>query len=212
MERKTMTLTRILTELKNIKAKFNDGITRFSPVTYKVGNKLATQGVSEDDFIKNAQAALNSATDLTNYRYKLKRALNRANATTMVKIANMEPMTIAEAIDYKDVLAYKRTLLNHLRREYDKVTRKMESVVADNDSKLNQMVNTMLGQDNSVTTKESSFKNLAEQFGLTNKVAIVDPCGVMKLIDALSKEINDFEADVDASLSEINSKTEVVIE
>lgn len=211
MERKTMTLTRILTELKNIKAKFNDGITRFSPVTYKVGNKLATQGVSEDDFIKNAQAALNSATDLTNYRYKLKRALNRANATTMVKIANMEPMTIAEAIDYKDVLAYKRTLLNHLRREYDKVTHKMESVVADNDSKLNQMLNTMLGKDNSVTTKES-IKNLTEQLGLTNKVAIVDPCGVMKLIDALSKEINDFEADVDASLSEINSKTEVVIE
>ena len=123
----------------------------------------------------------------------------------------MEPMTIAEAIDYKDVLAYKRTLLNHLRREYDKVTHKMESVVADNDSKLNQMLNTMLGKDNSVTTKES-IKNLTEQLGLTNKVAIVDPCGVMKLIDALSKEINDFEADVDASLSEINSKTEVVIE
>lgn len=207
-----MTLTRILTELKNIKAKFEDGITRFTPVTYKVGNKLATQGVSEEDFIKNAEAAYNSVTDLTNYRYKLKRALNRANATTMVKIANMEPMTIAEAIDYKEVLAYKRTLLNHLRREYDKVTRKMESVAADNDTKLNQMVNTMLGKDNSVTTKESILKNLSEQFGLTNKVSIVDPCGVLKLIDTLSKEINDFEADVDASLSEINGKTEVVIE
>ena len=207
-----MTLTRILTELKNIKQKFNDGIDRFSPVTYKVGTRLATQGVTEEEFNKNAQAALNSSNDLINYRYRLKRALNRANATTMVKIANLEPMTIAEAIDYKDVLTYKRQLLNHLRREYDKVTRKMESVVADNETKLNQMANTTLGKDNTVTTREALLKSLADQFNTINKVAIVDPCNIRQLIDELSEEIANFEADVDASLSEINGKTEVTIE
>lgn len=210
MDKKTLTLTRALTELKTLDRKINSALSSLNPVTYEVGGKLATPTTTEE-FNKKAKASYASVKDLINYRAALKRAVVRANANTEVKVNGMT-MTIAEAIDYKNIIKYKKDLLKTLRSANKDVLSRIERAEQSNEEKLQQMLNTYLGNDKAGGKLDDSIKNVTESFKKANEVKLVDPLKIADLIETLDQEITDFDTEIDAVLSETNGKTEIEVE
>lgn len=212
MDKKTLTLTRALTELKTLDRRISNAIGDLGPVTYSVGGKMVLP-TTQEDFISKAESQFNSVKDLINYRAALKRAVVLANAQTLVKVNNLT-MTIAEAIDYKQIINYKKTLLKRLRTAYAEVTNRVNSVESNNEAKLQQLLNTALGGDKAGAGNkvDDIIKNMSDSFKKANEVKLVDPINVSALIDALDKEITEFDTEIDAVLSETNGKTEITFE
>ena len=212
MDKKTLTLTRALTELKTLDRRIGNAINNLTPVTYSVGGKMVIP-TTQEEFNSNAESQYSSVKDLINYRAALKRAVVLANAQTVVKVNNLT-MTIAEAIDYKQIINYKKTLLKRLRTTYAEVTQRISSVESNNESKLQQLLNTALGGDKAGAGNkvDDIIKNMSDSFKKANEVKLVDPLKVSALIDALDKEITEFDTEIDAVLSETNGKTEITFE
>lgn len=212
MDKKTLTLTRALTELKTLDRRISNAIGDLAPVTYSVGGKMMIP-TTQEEFINKAESQYNSVKDLINYRAALKRAVVLANAQTLVKVNNLT-MTIAEAIDYKQIINYKKTLLKRLRTAYAEITNRINSVESNNEVKLQQLLNTALGNDKAGAGNkvDDIIKNMSDSFKKANEVKLVDPLKVSALIDALDKEITEFDTEIDAVLSETNGKTEITFE
>lgn len=210
MDKQTLTLTRALTKLKTLDRQISSALSQLTPVTYEVGGKPASP-ITTEEFNKKAKAAYESVKDLINYRAALKRAVVRANASTEVKVNGMT-MTIAEAIDYKNIIKYKKDLLKTLRTSNSDVLKRIERVEQSNEEKLQQMLNTYLGNDKGNGKLDDIIKNVTDSFKKANEVKFVDPLKVANLIETLEQEITDFDTEIDAILSETNGKTEIEVE
>src|SRR5690554_4907003 len=96
-----MTITRGLSELKLI----NDRIQRkINDARFAVGNKNNNKkidGMTIEEFNKNAKSQYQSIQDLIERRKKIKSAIVDSNAKTVVTIAGKE-MTVASAIERKE--------------------------------------------------------------------------------------------------------------
>jgi hypothetical protein len=96
-----MTLHKALAELKLLDSRITSTIRTG---TYCVANKASNQkikGVKLDEFKESMKADYASATDLINRRIAIKKAVVLSNATTKVKINDVE-YTVAEAIELKN--------------------------------------------------------------------------------------------------------------
>ncbi|ADG60046.1 tail fiber protein [Acinetobacter phage Acj9] len=127
------TITRALVTLKHGKDQFTEALreARFSGV-FRNGTEIST-GTDTAKFKEASRKTVQSLTDKLEAEFELRRKVNKANATTMVKIGDKE-MTIADALTYrthilpqlkalhqrlvKD-LAANRALYTNTEREYD---------------------------------------------------------------------------------------------
>ena len=67
-----------------------------------------------------------------------------------------------------------------------------------------------MGKDN-VKIGENDVNSITEPYIEKNEFHLVDPLNLAKTIEDLSDEIEDFESNVDAALSEINALTFIEI-
>ena len=118
-------------------------------------------------------------------------------------------MTIVDAINYKDTIMYKRTLASNLLAKSNRVLAKITTENERVEAKADRNVEVMLGTD----TKHSDVevKALTEPFIERNKLTLVDPLEVVKKLEDLQNEVDTFEAEVDAILSESNAITSIEI-
>ena len=189
-----MTLHRVLSELKTLDKRINNGVAKLDVIGIKKGDKFL-KPVSEDEFTSNAKADVESLEALIQRRYDLKRALILANATHTV-IVNGMVMTIAEAIDYKAVISYKELEYKRLNRLYQEYLAKFENESRTNEEKLNNLILSATGKDSS---KE------------TNAIKAVDPINLKQKLETLRNEIDGFMTEVDAVLSEANATVTVEV-
>lgn len=203
-----MTLHRVLIELKTLDKRIENGISNLNLVGLKKGDTFR-QPMTEDDFTKKATADLESVEALIERRHALKRALILANATNTVEV-NGKTLTIAEAIDYKTVITYKRAELKKLASLYADIMRQYNAAVESNESKLESFVLAMAGKESSKLTA-SELEQLTTTFNKTNKVEIVDPVGIKERLDSLKEEIDGFTCNIDAILSEANAVVTVEV-
>ena len=189
-----ITLTRALVELKNIDKRIQSAISKGVFVSYSGTNTEPRQG------IEKAGSTYQSISDLLARRIKLKSAIVTSNATTKVKICGRE-MTVAEAIETKSSINNYKRLLAELKDQYGESVRMVE---VKNEA-VKRELDRILRESKDVSGK------LKEGYYEMNSVKLHDPINVAKKIEDLEKYINDFEADVDATLSESNAKTTVKI-
>lgn len=143
--------------------------------------------------------------DLVSRRDTIKRAIVLSNATTNVTIGGKWKGTVAEAIEHKSSLSYKKKLLEKMKDDVLAAESDYKTAVEERDSRLDRLLSSELGKD--VKTNPETIAALTASFQETNKIVIVDPLNLKSKAGELEEEIDIFESNVDWVLSETNGKT-----
>lgn len=202
----TISITRALAELKLLDSRIH---TTMNEVKFAVCvSKKTSYNVDKNTFYSQTVAKHQSLMDLIARREKIKAAIMKSNATTIVKIGARE-MTVSEAIEMKHAIAYKEKLLGILRVQRQQVNAEYES----HKMRVKQSIDANISQicSREVKPDPSTIQNLTDMMWKSDPVEIYDPIGLDKAIDALSNEIEDFKLNVDFALSESNSLTKIEV-
>ena len=197
----SMSITQGLAELKLLDKRLNKRLEGEPWV--KLSTK--TNRVDTDELKKSAESVYTSYMDLVTRRDAIKRAIVMSNATTKVIIGNKWSGTVAEAIEHKSSLVYKKKLLTKMKNDVLTAESEYKSETEERDSRLDRLLSSELGKD--VKTNPETIASLSTSFQETNKITIVDPLNLKAKATALEEDIDAFETNVDWVLSETNGKT-----
>lgn len=212
MTKLKMTIHRALAELKLIDSRIEKQISLIEPSGLMQIGKLVNNLHTKDDFEKETAAKLQSATDLIERKNKIKSAIVEANGKTMVMIGENK-MTIADAINFKTVILVKKNLINTLTKKHKSVVAKFNTENERINNIALENAKIMLGKqgDDRVKPNDEDVASIIDPFVKRNEFHLVDPLKVDILIEKLQTEVDDFEVEVDAVLSEINAITKIEI-
>ena len=209
---KKMTIHRALAELKLIDSKIEKAISVIEPTGIMQVNKLVNNFYKKEDFENDAKSKYQSVIDLIERKNKIKSAIVTTNGITEVEISGIK-MTIADAINFKSIIVFKKNLIATLIKKHNAIkskftieNEKIEKIALEN-------AKIMIGKegDNKIKPTDEDVKNIIEPFVKRNEFHLVDPLKVEELTEKLQKEVSDFEVEVDAALSEVNAITIIEI-
>lgn len=204
-----MTIHRALSELKLIDARIEKAILAIEPTGVTQKDKLVNQFYKKEDFEKEAKAKFQSVNDLIERKNKIKSAIVKANGVTQVEI-NGEKMTIADAINFKQVIDFKKKLIATLEQKHRNAKATAERNNKQVEDNALRLAEAALQKDN-VKINDGDAVAITEPYLAKNQFHLVDPLKVDELVEKLQTEVNDFESEVDAVLSEINAVTVIEI-
>jgi hypothetical protein len=208
MTKEKMTIHRALAELKLIDSRIEKAISVIEPTGVMQKDKPVNGFYKKEDFETDAKAKYQSVIDLIERKNKIKSAIVAANGVTNVTIAN-QTMTIADAINFKTVVVFKKNLIATLVKKHNAVKSKftVENEKVKNIALENAKI--MIGKqgDDRVKATDDDVKAIIEPFVKRNEFHLVDPLKVEELTEKLQEEVTNFETEVDAVLSEINAIT-----
>ena len=198
------TVTRALVELKTLEKRINKTISECNVL------KVRSRGDKWDvnEFSRDAQSNFQSAIDLISRRDSIKARIMESNAVTKVKIGNRE-YTVAEVIDRKRNLVYRKTLLEQLRKQRQENQALFERKQQEMKGRLDRLIEIEFGKD--VKSNADQVSNITKQYFESNKIELVDPINVQTKIKVLEDEIMEFEKEADLVLSESNAVTKISI-
>jgi hypothetical protein len=204
-----MSIQRGLSELKLLDKRINNAMSGAKLISVRVGEKPVIGYKDDEDFSVQANAKIDSITDLIKRRDAIKGAIVVANATTPVKVGD-ETMTIATAIERKDSIVHLKNLHNLLRNQYvtalNEYQRKDDSFKAN----LDKHLETLYGKEGKAKGLEN--RDALKPFLDMNEPHLVDPLQLKQVMDKLQEQIDVFESECDLSLSEVNVKTDITVE
>jgi len=203
-----MSVTQGLAELKLLDKRIN------KEITYVFWAQISTKKNKVDEVAlkKIAQAEYQSYMDLVKRRDTIKRAIVLSNAQTPVSIGTGPKKwvgTVAEAIEHKSSLTYKKSLLAKMKACIASVDAEYEKATEAVEKRLDALLSSELGKD--VKTNPETIAALTSSFMENNKVELVDPMDLKKMTKDLEDEIDSFESNVDWVLSEANGKTMITV-
>lgn len=200
-----MTIHRGLSELKLIGSKIETQTNNLIPSGIMQKDKLVNGTTKQEDFEKSAKERYQSVIDLITRGNKIKSAIVKANGETDVKIGT-ETMKIADAINIKTVLGYKKNLIALMEKRHTQTKANLEKNNAQIDTNALKLAEVALGKQG-IKIGEDDAQKVIGPFLEANKFSLIDPLQVERVIEELSKGVLDFESEVDAALSEINAVT-----
>lgn len=204
-----MTITRGLAELKLLDSRINRSINEAVLGSNSVGKKLPTGYNSVEDVEKRAKSDYQSVKDLLKRRNAIKSAIVLSNATTVVEVAGVK-MTVAEAIERKTSISYEEQLLSKMRSTYTQVVNHVDRINNEMKARLDSHLETLFGKEGKVNPQ--SHEDIVKAFKADNEATFIDPINLEKQINELVKNIEDFNMEVDFTLSESNTITRITIE
>lgn len=196
-----MSVHRGLGELKLYSNKIESGLSGAFVVANKKSNK--TIGGKSIEEVENAiKGNFDSVVALLENRNIIKDAIIKSNATTIVTVAGKE-MSVAEAIERKNSILLSKEFVDTLQRQFMNENHKVEVNNEQLQTKLESFLQATLGDKRDVET----VKSLTKTFQDSNEFTLIDPKHIQDYIAKLSKEIQEFETQVDYVLSESNATT-----
>lgn len=204
-----MTIHRGLAELKLINSKIEKEIEQILPCVPEQNGKLMGVFIEKKDFEKNAQSNYDSILALIERKNKIKCAIVKKNAETKVTIAQRE-LTIAEAINFKSLVEFKKLFIESLKKKYQTVKANVEKNNLLVDQNCQKILEATFGKDN-VKVDPSNMEAVKKPFMEMHQFGIYDPINTEEKIKTLEKSVLNFETEVDAVLSEINAVTFIEI-
>jgi len=196
-----MSITQGLAELKLLDKRLVKGLVNVDWL--HISTK--TKRVNEEEVKKTASSEYQSYMALVKRRDTIKRAIVLSNASTSVRIGTKWSGTVAEAIEHKSSLSYKKKLLERMKDNVRVTELEFKEATSDIESRLDRLLSSELGKD--VKTNPDTINALTSSFQENNKVVLVDPLDLKSKIKELEEEIDAFETNVDWVLSETNGKT-----
>lgn len=200
-----LTIHRALSELKLIVAKIDKGIAELIPSGTQQVNRPVNGIYEKAEFEKTAITKFQSITDLIERKNKIKSAIVQANGVTKITVAG-DTMTIADAINLKAVITIKKTFIEHLKRSHSKAKASVEQHNTKVDTQALQLAAAALQKQN-VKIGDDDVQKVIAPYVEANKAVLIDPLGVDKKVEEMETKLSNFEAEVDAVLSEINAVT-----
>ena len=200
-----MTIHRGLAELKLIDAKLDKQIESTVPSAIKQKDKKVLNYIEEVDFNKGAQSDYDSVLTLIDRKNRIKCAIVRKNAETQVKVG-LKEMTIADAINFKTLVEYKKRFIESLRQKHNRAKAELEKNNNIVEQNCQRVLEVTFGKDN-VKVNPSDIEAVRKPFMEQNEFHLVDPLKVEEKLTALEQDVMTFETEVDAVLSEVNAIT-----
>ena len=200
-----MSITQGLAELKLLDKRLSKRLDQISWIAVSTKNKK----VDAEELKKTAQSEYQSYMDLVQRRDMIKRAIIVSNAITTVTIGKTWKGTVAEAIEHKSSLVYKKKLLEKMKQNTMLANEEYQNAVDEMTSRLDKLLSSELGKD--IKTNPETITFLSDSFQEKNKVERLDPLSLGTKIKELEEEIDSFETNVDWVLSEINGKTMICV-
>jgi hypothetical protein len=204
----SMSVTQGLAELKLLDKRINKGLgyIEWAQVRTK------TNKVDEIELKKTAESEYRSYMDLVERRDTIKRAIVLSNAQTEVTIGNSSNSwsgTVAEAIEHKNSLIYKKNLLEKIKQNIKSVKEDYRNAIDNVTARIDTLMTSELGKD--IKTNPETVTALMLGFKESNKVELIDPLDLSTMARKLEDEIDSFESNVDWVLSEANGKTMIEV-
>lgn len=208
-----MSVTRALVELKTLDTQINRAVTQGVFVTVTKGlndQKVVNDGkrTSVEDATRQIQGSFDKVSELIERRQKIKSAIVKSNANTLVQIAGRE-MSVAEAIELKTSIANKQEFLAALQRQVGTAVYTVETSNKALDEQINKLLEATFGKDKKVSEEES--KVIIDSQKKTKVLEVLDPFNIQKKIEELNSEIESVTSQLDFILSESNAKTEIEV-
>lgn len=197
-----ITITRALVEIKLLDKRIKKAVTNCTALKVRTANDKWDR----QEFQTEASSNLQSIQDLIKRRNDIKARIIMSNAITKVRIGDTE-YTIAEVIDKKQSIRHEKDLLDHLREQQRSAQETVERYNSVNRTKLDTLIELNFSKDRK--NNDSDMASITKAFNDNNKVELVDPANVKKLIQDLDAQIMEFEKEADLVLSEINAVTYV---
>ncbi|EQA7786717.1 hypothetical protein ACX818_001306 [Acinetobacter baumannii] len=180
------TISRALVTIKHSKAQFGSTLRdmKFSGV-FRNGTEIST-GIKAAEFTEQSRKNYQSITDKLNAEFDLRCKVNKANFENEVEV-NGKKMTINDALTYRThILPQLKLLHSTMSKELAAARSLFISTERDFDIKMSKV------------SADDELKTLMEK---REKPTILD---IQKQVDELKKEIDFFELEFDAILTERN--------
>lgn len=205
---KEYTLTRALAEIKLYDSKIEKAIKELVSVSYKVNEIIPEYRMVESDFLNAYNAQMQKIRDLRENKTVLKNALMKANAETIVTIADKK-YTILEALNKKSDIHLDNMLVNIVNNQLKSTIAKVNTINEKIESDIERTIN----------AKASSSSNQSKEYiqqvrdGYKSQIpTLVNDGAVEELIKTKTEEIENFLLEVDFALSEINAITKIQVQ
>jgi len=199
-----ISVTQALSELKLLRKRI-ESVTDSAVFTTL---KKASDMVDATKFSTQATASYQSFKDLVARYNGLKSAIVISNATTKVTIGGTE-YTVADAVERKRSIELEKGLLNVMRHQHTATKAEYERHQQAEQQRVERLLTTELAKD--AKTNVEVVQQLTTTFLAQNKATVLDPLDLSEKIDALGKAIEDFETQVDYTLSESNGRTLITV-
>lgn len=204
-----MTIHRALSELKLIDARIEKQTDELMPVGIHQKGKLIARYITEAEFAAVAQSKYDSVTDLIRRKTAIKSAIVQANGVTRLTVAGKE-MTIADAINAKAVVPFKKALIEKMKSSHRAALAQLNKENAVVEQNVQNILLATFGKEN-VTVSAKDMDAVRVPYIEANEFHLFDPLKVLEKIETMEKELAEFEAEVDATLSEINAVTFITV-
>lgn len=179
---------------------------------YCTHNKRSNQKIAgmeiKDCEDKVIRAGYDKVVSLLGRRQRIKSAIVKSNAVTMVEIAGVK-MSVAEAIDRKSSIEYDKFFLDALKKQYSHTLGIIEGNNSDLTERADSQINALYDNKESVDPKK--IQTLKDDYINENTFDLIDPINIREKIEVLEKQIEDFLLEVDFKLSESNALTMIDI-
>lgn len=167
-------------------------------------------GMTPEEFKKNAQSTYDSAYTIISRYIAMKEAINNFNASTVVNVCG-EKMTVASALYLKNYgINQKKELLGVLTQALNIAKRKMQ----DENNRLDDAAERHAKQsfEGDPKTDKSEYLKFIDEFRERNQYVLVDPIDITEKIKTLEEEIANFEASVDTAIQIANATNDITFE
>lgn len=204
-----ITIARALVELKSLKGRIERaGSLPIAGITIGLGEYQKPQNSEFSDLTalsKTIQGNFDSIQALLRRREAVKRALVKANAETVVDIANKK-YTLAEAIELKTFVNSRKALLANMSRQLRAAVQAIQTMENQMEERVDGRRAEMVG------ASEDALKATVDNIRNRNTPTLITHQNLSEFIITQMKEVEDFEQEVDVALNEANAKTEIVVD
>ena len=209
--KETMTVHEALCEMKILNKRIARALDEFDPIATKEHGALSINGKPADEFISSAKASYQSVTDMIKRMNAIKTAVNQYNAEKHIIVCGKD-YTVAQAIYMMSFgMSYQRSLISNLASALKLAT---SAAIQRNGGSLNERAENAMNAIYGPKEKSDpeAYLNGLKQYKEQHAIEIVDPLNAAKIIQELTKEMDDFDAHVDSAIQTANATSVIEIE
>jgi DNA-directed RNA polymerase beta' subunit len=217
-----MTITRVLSEIKMLKRRITKAISggTFIGTSKGLGDskKLVNSKTQETiaDFEKRVRSEGQQVLDLIDRFEKLRIGLIRTNSSSVITDSSVivrlgdKTMTIAEAIDQKNIMEYKKGFLHTIKGQYTSAVNWVEGSNYNLDQEIEKALSIAYANDKS-KVDAAQYAAIADPRKKEHQADTIDPLKLLDLIKKYEEEIDLFTTELDFVLSEVNARTTIEV-
>ena len=216
MTQEKMTVHKALAELKTMDDRIHKAIGSVQYVMAVKHSAEKINGMTITDFKENMKSGYQKVMSLIARRDAMKRAVVLSNANTKVTVNGVE-YSVAEAIELKQHgMDYKKMLRNYMSNHYNQARLELERNSGEAiEKRAEQYVLAVIQaqpKDSKMSVDSEAMKAMRKDYIANNTYDLIDPLDIVKAMESITTEIDEFEAEVDAALSVSNALTVIEFE